>query len=644
MQINQIAFFRGCILFFITATTTSCSWLGAAAQAQNKAVNSSAIDLKIKELAEDPALIPLRVVSSKRIYSDSAGTVINIQPVIQSTHADGVIGALDSLLVFSGTNLLSSLDYSYQVRVPPQATISREKLATIATTFAQRHFAEFWQAVGEANLQENTLASDKTEFTWTRLHQGLTVASLSLIVRIWDGKIVGINYYFPSDMSPLKATKINPEYARNKIIERAENTNKGKIKNVRVSNLTLRQFGKPAKLSYVARLTATKVQDGSLLRAVDVLDANDGSFFAPYIAFSSAHRNDGVKFTTNDYSPVWLNGLLFFVSQNTLKGMPNWAKFPPQINLLNSRGNHKYLTCDLSRYPNTLNSSASGAWITVVRNDWTYAFNLETGIHRILGMPKRPGETPTIDSDGKWAVVSGTGRDRNSDLDLLPDDLTARGERLGIRGRLVSKGDDHHPLFSPDNKWLYFVTTTAQKDKTTPQGEKIVSALRRIPAELSHTRGLKTLKLEQIQTIIPNIPSDVSRLSIYSNGQKLLLQTEKGMFNLSVAEKKATPIVPKNLKDVEVNAPITQTRDGWAGPSDNEVTFSGKTTDKAGKVRWRIYSCRFDGTGLKAWTPKENQSVEAYKFPKAPDGKTAIDLAKQWALKEIEWEDYLKRQ
>ena len=117
-----------------------------------------------------------------------------------------------------------------------------------------------------------------------------------------------------------------------------------------------------------------------------------------------------------------------------------------------------------------------------------------------------------------------------------------------------------------------------------------------------------------------------------------------GMKLLSIDSKKTTELEFKNLKDFEVNAPITETRDGWAGPSDNEVTFSGKTTDKDKRERWRIYSCRFDGSGLKAWTPKEAEPVDACKFPEAKDGKTAIDLAKEWALREIEFEDYLKRQ
>lgn len=276
--------------------------------------------------------------------------------------------------------------------------------------------------------------------------------------------------------------------------------------------------------------------------------------------------------------------------------------------------------------------------MVIERHGWTYAFDSNTGAYRVLGQPERAGETPTIDAEGKWAIVSGNGRDRNTDLDLLPDDLSARGEALGNRGRLVSKGDDHHPLFSPDGKWLYFVTTTAQKDK-------VVHALRRIPASLAHTTGVVFLKPEQVETLIPALPGDVQRLSIFPDGQKLLLQAENGMFALSIADKKATPVAPKNLKDAEVgDAAIGATRDGWAGPGDGEVTFSGKTVDKAGKTRWRIYSCRFDGSGLKAWTPKENEPVEAYKFPGAPDGKTAIDLAKTWALKEIEFEDYLKRQ
>ena len=338
----------------------------------------------------------------------------------------------------------------------------------------------------------------------------------------------------------------------------------------------------------------------------------------------------------DSWSPTWTNQGLIYVSIKYLTTLPDWAPIQPQALLRDNTGQIYYLTLDLQSGSIFTSSLNTGSWLVVQRQRWAYALDFETGTHRILGMPERGGATPTIDPKGKWAVVSGTGRDLNSDLDLLPDDLTARGEQLGIRGRLVSKGDDHHPLFSPDTRWLYFVTTTEQNNK-------VAHALRRIPAELSHTRSLKKLEPKQIQTIL-TLPGDVQRLSIYPNGQKLLLQSDKGMFALSVADKKATTIAPKNLKDNEVNAPITLTRDGWAGPSDNEVTFSGKTTDKVGKVRWRIYSCRFDGSGLKAWTPKENQPVEAYKFPKAPDSKTAIDLAKQWALKEIEWEDYLRRQ
>jgi len=77
--------------------------------------------------------------------------------------------------------------------------------------------------------------------------------------------------------------------------------------------------------------------------------------------------------------------------------------------------------------------------------------------------------------------------------------------------------------------------------------------------------------------------------------------------------------------DAEVGAPVTDPIDGWAGPTDDRVTFSGQTKDKAGVVRCRIYSCRFDGTDLKAHTSKENTPVEQYLFPQTK--QTAYDMA-----------------
>lgn len=77
-----------------------------------------------------------------------------------------------------------------------------------------------------------------------------------------------------------------------------------------------------------------------------------------------------------------------------------------------------------------------------------------------------------------------------------------------------------------------------------------------------------------------------------------------------------------------------------AGPTTSPVKFSGQTTDKQGKVLWRIYSCELDGSGLKAHTPKENRPVPAYEFP---NGKTAYEVAAAWALQEIKVEDALRR-
>jgi Tol biopolymer transport system component len=255
---------------------------------------------------------------------------------------------------------------------------------------------------------------------------------------------------------------------------------------------------------------------------------------------------------------------------------------------------------------------------------------LQDGNYRVLGYPERPGVLPIVTGDGKWAVISGTGHSGNPDLDLMADNLE-RSPKLGLRGRAVlPNGNEHHPAFSPDDKWLYFVTTKKDKDQ-------VINVLRRIDAAVVLTKDLHPLDEKQIETIIPQLPGEVERLSIFPNGQKLLAQTDKGILVIEIATKKLIPIVPKNLKDAELNVPIEAIRDGWAGPTDDRVTFSGKTTDKDGKVRRRIYSCRFDGSDLKAHTPRDNEPVPMYKFPGSD--KTAYDIAKEWALNEIKWDD-----
>ncbi len=609
--------------------------------AHTNAQKETSAEEKFRPLVEDEAFATLNLDSVKWQHPDRV-----LLPNEDLEHTQGVFRAYEVNLptAYWGDWPSVACFSNSLVRVVDtrQGQHSEQNLRSIASEYLAKHFPKEWAILQKGEpfttnpIQQLPYKSGIYEFGWrfiSELEDWYCEGRVQ--VRAIDGKAVGFRV-FKGHWPEHKITRTEAEKSVRQCLARYQ------LKILKVQVGTLDRAVKAPKTVWRVGVTAKDEKNNSILQVKGGLfaDAQTGEVMnCETLDWQPINDEMLVKPTFEPVivAPSWSKQGLTYVSVSSLAGLPDWAATRPQTFLRDTKGQIHYLTSDLESGSFATSALNTGSWFAIQRQRWTYALNLETGAYRILGMPERAGETPTIDPDGKWAIVSGTGRDRNTDMDLLPDDLSTRGELLGNRGRLVSKGDDHHPLFSPDNKWLYFVTSSEANGKVT-------QALRRIPAELAHTKEVVTLKPTQIETIIPNFAGQVLRLSLFPNGQKLLLQTEKEMLVLSITDKKATPLAPKNLKDAEVNAPITQTRDGWAGPSDNEVTFSGKTTDKDGKIRWRIYSCRFDGSGLKAWTPKENQPVEAYKFPDAPDGKTAIDLAKQWALKEVEFEDYLKRQ
>lgn len=68
----------------------------------------------------------------------------------------------------------------------------------------------------------------------------------------------------------------------------------------------------------------------------------------------------------------------------------------------------------------------------------------------------------------------------------------------------------------------------------------------------------------------------------------------------------------EKIKDPKLKLPITQIRDGIAGPDSNSVTFSGRTIDANGQVRWLIYSCKTNGQEVKQLSPSLNSPSDFY--------------------------------
>ena len=517
----------------------------------------------------------------------------------------------------------------------------------VGLKFLKRQFAWFFRLgkeptgiVTEPKVNAPPSRKGVWEFQWRQLdEEGLPAATADVKVRAIDGKIVG----FAVRRESWPEHKVKLPQAKEVALRIASQDSK--YKDIKVTSAIVI----PADLLY-SNADIPKVIFRLVLEAIDSptgrvkvatvhVDATAGKlvWINPYSGKPIAEKiiwndKDSQIIETNlvpeDRFPTWTKHGLVFGSLRKLVGMPNWATVPPQVFLQDKSGNVTHLTSDLATYPAFVSGLPSTSWITIERQGWSYALDLNTGSYRVLGQPERPGRTPTIDSTGRWAMVFGTGHDANSDVDLMSDDLQ-RSENLALRGRLVLHGSyETNPLFSPDGKWVYFISSKEDEGQAS-------HSLQRMTAEVALTKEIKPITPEQVQTIA-KLSEEVERISFFPDGARVLLQNRKGMFIVSVPEGKVTPVAPKEPKDAEVGAPVTETRDGWAGPGDERVTFSGKTTDKDGQTRWRIYSVRLDGSDLQAHTPKDNEPVPMYQFPESQ--KTAYDLAKEWALNEIKYE------
>lgn len=608
------------------------------ARADVKLNTRSNMLLLIKRLANDP-LFPQVVPDSFQVTtSDNTGSVGHVTSLDKKEQLEGIIETQDAVLGFPESSAyIESLEVIYRIRIPPRSAIAKGKIQQLAFSFSRVHFAPFWRVPGEVKLsdEESPIGNAGVRtFRWKKQYKGLDIANLSIDVRIWDGKIVKAFYSTTPDIaSSLAKVRTTPSEAKKKFLQHAQSSNGDRFTKFRVDSLNLLLFGEPSRLSYLARLNAENRQ-GVPVTAVDVLDAVTGDYLIPNLAFSVSPQEHVSILNVEDGLPIWTKQGLSFISNRKLAGMPSWAVFGPQLFLQNATGQMSYLTSDMAVSPSFASGLSNSSWLAFERAGWTYGLDLNTGDYRVLGQPERRGMTPAIDSSGLWSIIAGTAHG-GGNVDLMADNLK-RGEKLQLRGRLMLReGDEHDPAFSPDGKWLYFISTKEGK-------EGLTHALRRLPIELAHALELKELQEDQAQTLVASLPDEVRRLSVFPNGERLLLQTRKGMLLVNVADGKVSSLSFNNLKDSELGGlPIEDVTDGWAGPTDDEVTFSGYTKGPNKKEPRRIYSCRFDGSALKAWTSAADVPVSAHKF--SVDKKNALNLAKHWALDEIQFAAEQKR-
>lgn len=542
-------------------------------------------------------------------------------------HREGVFRIVNvNSVVYNTEPLMMGVYSDFQLRVLGSETVFDRKhcegkaLSFLAIAFPW-YFKEGALPIPTVVLSGNGIYN----FKWRRYGKDeMPTSTIYAGVRSIDGRVVS---FTASQFSGPWERKVSPAQAKEIAIRVAQ-------KGTTMHNVKVGDWNPSGGIGnfYEITLQAQKKNTNQTYTTSVTVDAANGK---PYSNAGwrptslSMHINVPVK----DRLPVWANQNLSFVSSREIQNTPEWAQVPPQLYFQDQAGKLFYVTSDLlqseSQSLSFLSARKGSNWATFGRNGWSYALNSKTGDYRVLGEPERPASSPTLSNDAQWAILSAKGHMGNRDADLFADSLERKPE-LALRARLILPGsNEYNPLFSPDDKWLYFLRIRFIKDDA-------IQTLCRLPAAEVKVRDAKKLDETKIETIA-TIAKDIERMSIFPDGKRLLLQMLDGILIVDVAQKKVTPVKFPKLTDVEVGARITGIIDGWAGPTDDRITFSGQTTGKDGKVRRRIYSCRTDGTSLKAHTPKENTPVPMYKFP---DGdKTAYDLAKTWALAEIKYED-----
>ncbi|MBV9470275.1 MAG: PepSY domain-containing protein [Abitibacteriaceae bacterium] len=440
-------------------------------------------------------------------------------------------------------------------------------------------------------------------FKWSQLGQdGLPDVTASVSVRAIDGKVTSFGLH---KLSERAVHPVTPAQARQKAVEFAsQNVN---VTNVKVVNILEMNNNLP---SYLIDLEAKDRESGAPLKGDVYINAITGNVIKgttiPNIAWELSEQDwRDPKVVVEDTSPVWTKQGLLFNSYRTLAGMPMWAVFPAQLCLRNDRGQLFHLTSDMESGFQSFTGTAYSPWAVIGRNFWIYSVNLTTGDYKILQNPLQSIQEESRSDEG----------------------ITSPFE-----------------IVSPDGHWLYFeVKKLGQHASLNRIRRDLIKPGKALKAngQRDALGSLPHFKIKNSQIILAELPDNIHRLSLFPDGEHLLMHSDKGMYIINIADHRFTPLSLPGLKDAELaGVPLQEIKDAWVGPSNDEVTFSGKTTDNGGKVRWRIYSCHLDGSGLQALTPTDNAPVEAYQFA---SGKTATDLAKDWALSEIRYTDDLNR-
>lgn len=334
-------------------------------------------------------------------------------------------------------------------------------------------------------------------------------------------------------------------------------------------------------------------------------------------------------FVVWDRWPLWTRCGLVWSSRRPLAGWPDWVNRQDQV-LCQTVTGPAALTAELSTKHRTAGATPCGSTLLLTRRpdqggSYGYALDLSTAgwclTHTWLLFSYGACPSP----DGRWVVWAE--RPGAQPYDLVTARLAPADVLPGRQARVTRAGAQVLPCFSPDGRWLY----CAESVRGQPQ--RPLQLIRLPVGAVLEPDGARSTEPADPILELPVACRPWDRLSITPDGHYLIEQTLAGIYLLDLPRRRCTKLALGGLTDPELNVPVHKLIDAWAGPGDDQVTFSGETNDQAGQRRRRIYSCRFDGTDLQALTPLTNDPVPLYDFPESD--RTVLDVAREWALAEL---------
>ena len=342
----------------------------------------------------------------------------------------------------------------------------------------------------------------------------------------------------------------------------------------------------------------------------------------------------------SDRWPVWSKdqSRIYLITNRAHRGAPCWDRLHASAYIDLKTGEIRwidpgFLTKFLSRFGpenEQINKLSIVDSPPVLIEELTYrvrTYQLLTGTVDSIDEIK-PDKTVFVSSTFRWLTIhSDFPPEKGVDLYFTHYDEKTGGLSLGQR--VTTDGASKIlPLLTSDGKTLYYII---EKWEEIPG--KHIGFYSYLYMVTSNDQWHTSSKPIQLAKQLPRI----SRLSLFPDEKQLLLQTNNGVFTLSIANTKVTEIPLSNLYDQELQRWLL-VRDAAIDSNGQQIVFSGLilkdkpqaiiqlSDDDEERITSYIYTCDLEGNNLQRITPIDEKVIEPAVFANTD----AVKIAREY--------------